>query len=647
MPKKNTIYENDPFMLGKICEYIDGQIKYYTNSCSLLLSESNIFAPRHYTLLENVIQRNFGLAVSWQVVKNYFILFIESLQNVENKENESLIKTLEIFRTEKAKQVGGNSLLKLLIFLLFSLSVVGTQVIVTSGKRIKFYEPTTFEKMLGTSSYVDVFGDYNEKATTASIEIRATCYKIVADATKEVVFTSKDMMAAVASSVVVPENNGGFFGFMGSKSKEIEIAPTEAIVSAHDISSMNKRNLMNACASLYFHPELVGDELQISTGSQESVESFRTILIDLKTIRDKENNDNVKRIDVLSELMFKFYEMLDANERLSIEAEHGPIDAARSSGKDVNKKTEMWLGMILNILENLKDTLKDPYALKNKKQHEELADTKNELKMAAIQAEIIAIDDASRNVIHNASINAEKSDTSRIVEVIKTKGDKAKGVLKEFAGKLTSVGMSVFTGAVTGIAQETTDAFNEWLWMLISSPGGIAVVAIISFVIYVYVGGILTVGRTILTLPWKTVKFAWNVFKWPYKFLGGVKDEPPLINGPPSAPSVPSVPLQLPPAPPLPPSIESEENTSEEELRKRLLKKKFELEITKIRNADPNDPENILRITLLEKKLAALTRATGGTTRRVKRNKKYPTKNKKYGKLRKLTKQKKRGTRRK
>ena len=51
-------------------------------------------------------------------------------------------------------------------------------------------------------------------------------------------------------------------------------------------------------------------------------------------------------------------------------------------------------------------------------------------------------------------------------------------------------------------------------------------------------------------------------------------------------------------------------------------------------------------ITILKGKLANARQSRAGT-RRFKRNKKYPTKNKKYGKLRNLTKQKNRGTRRK
>ena len=73
-----------------------------------------------------------------------------------------------------------------------------------------------------------------------------------------------------------------------------------------------------------------------------------------------------------------------------------------------------------------------------------------------------------------------------------------------------------------------------------------------------------------------------------------------------------------------------------------------------IDNNRPSDTDYGAMQTYLDRKEALaikiddLKRRVGkGITRRVKRNKKYPTKNKKYGKLRKFTKYKKRGTKRK
>ena len=109
----------------------------------------------------------------------------------------------------------------------------------------------------------------------------------------------------------------------------------------------------------------------------------------------------------------------------------------------------------------------------------------------------------------------------------------------------------------------------------------------------------------------------------------------------------------LPPAP----ALQSQE-IDMGAVRARLLKKKqltdrikkLEDQIINVGPLDNN--ERVMRVKLLNSTIENIKKELGtlnasGITRRVKRNKKYPTKNKKYGKLRKLTKHKKRGTKRK
>jgi len=666
MPEINTIYTKDPFMLEIICRYIDGQINYYTDSCPFLLSNSNMVSSQHYHTLKTVIERNFALAVMWTIVKNGIIEFVNSLKQVND---EPIIKTLEIFKETNKVQRGGNPLIKLLLFLIFSLYVTGTQLIVNSDKanadkELKFYTPGLLEQVFGGKSIEDVINDYNKKATTASLKIRKQCYDVVKEATEHTgVLTSGDVKTASVSSTVAEPS--GFFSFMAPS---IPIAPSDVIASAHDKLVENKKNLRVACTQLFFNVKMTDDGVHIVSGAPSSTESFRALLIDLKNKRDKESD--TKNIDVLSELMFKISEMIDTQEKLLIESEFGPLDAMRTSGKDVNVKIEMWLDMIFNILENLRDNLTNPYALKNKNQQIELADTMNARNMANVEAAIIALADESKNTVHEASNNAEKSETNRNVEYIKSKGLKAKAVLKTFSTQVTSFGLSFFTGAATGIAQETIDSMNQWLWLLISSPGGLAVLAIICLVGYIYLEGILSIPIKILTLPWKAVKFAWKVGKWPIEYLGGVE-----VKTPP-APSLPATPVQSSSEQPvlllqssseqpgLPLQSSSEQPVLATPDRKKLSKndnKKIQTlnaqlaELNSMKkiyqgNKDNLNAPNILRniesnIQTIITQLARLN--ASGITRRVKRNKKYPTKNKKYGKLRKFTKYKKRGTKRK